>query len=187
VKVIEKILGKGNLMFKIILIIVFLLIAAVLIFAATKPDSFRIERSRSIKASPEAVSALLIDFKQWSAWSPWEEKDPGMQRRYSGAPSGVGAVYGWEGNKNVGKGRMEILDVQPQKVTIQLDFLAPFEAHNTAEFTLQPEGDSTKLTWAMFGPANYLNKIMTTLMSMEKMVGPDFEAGLTKLKAAAEK
>jgi len=187
VKVIEKILGKGNLMFKIILIIVFLLIAAVLIFAATKPDSFRIERSRSIKASPEAVSALLIDFKQWSAWSPWEEKDPGMQRRYSGAPSGVGAVYGWEGNKNVGKGRMEILDVQPQKVTIQLDFLAPFEAHNTAEFTLQPEGDSTKLTWAMFGPANYLNKIMTTLMSMEKMVGPDFEAGLTNLKAAAEK
>jgi len=187
VKVIEKILGKENLMFKIILIIVFLLIAAVLIFAATKPDSFRIERSRTIKASPEAVSALLIDFKQWSAWSPWEEKDPGMQRRYSGAPSGVGAVYGWEGNKNVGKGRMEILDVQPQKVTIQLDFLAPFEAHNTAEFTLQPEGDSTKLTWAMFGPANYLNKIMTTLMSMEKMVGPDFEAGLTKLKAAAEK
>jgi uncharacterized protein YndB with AHSA1/START domain len=180
-------LGKENRMFKIILIILFLLVAAVLIFAATKPDSFRIERSRTIKASPEAVRALLVDFKQWAAWSPWEEKDPGMQRNYSGVASGVGAVYGWEGNKNVGKGRMEILDVQPQKVTIKLDFLAPFEAHNTAEFTLQPEGDSTKLTWAMFGPATYLSKVMTTLMSMDKMVGPDFEAGLTKLKAAAEK
>jgi uncharacterized protein YndB with AHSA1/START domain len=173
--------------FKIIAIILALLIAAVLIYAATKPDSFRIERSTSIKASPEKVSAYLTDFKQWAAWSPWEEKDPAMKRTYSGAATGKDAIYGWQGNKNVGTGRMEILDVQPQKVTIKLDFLSPFEAHNTAEFTLQPQGDSTKLTWSMFGPANYMSKVMTTVMSMDKMVGPDFEAGLAKLKAAAEK
>jgi hypothetical protein len=110
-----------------------------------------------------------------------------MKRTYSGAATGKDAIYGWQGNKNVGTGRMEILDVQPQKVTIKLDFLSPFEAHNTAEFTLQPQGDSTKLTWSMFGPANYMSKVMTTVMSMDKMVGPDFEAGLAKLKAAAEK
>jgi uncharacterized protein YndB with AHSA1/START domain len=173
--------------FKIIAIILALLIAAVLIYAATKPDSFRIERSTSIKASPEKISAYLTDFKQWAAWSPWEEKDPAMKRTYSGAATGKDAIYGWQGNKNVGTGRMEILDVQPQKVTIKLDFLSPFEAHNTAEFTLQPQGDSTKLTWSMFGPANYMSKVMTTVMSMDKMVGPDFEAGLAKLKAAAEK
>ena len=173
-------------MFKTIAIIVALIIAAVLIYAATKPDNFRIERSTTIKAPPEKISAYLSDFKQWAAWSPWEEKDPTMKRTFSGAASGKGAIYGWEGNKNVGTGRMEVLDVQPQKVTIKLDFLAPFEAHNTAEYTMQPEGDSTKLTWAMFGPANYMSKVMTTVMSMEKMVGPDFEAGLAKLKVAAE-
>ena len=174
-------------MLKTIAIIIVLLIAALLIYAATKSDSFRIERSTTIKAPPEKISAYLTDFKQWAAWSPWEEKDPAMKRTFSGAASGKGAVYGWEGNKNVGTGRMEILDVQPQKVTVKLDFLAPFEAHNTAEYTMQPEGDSTKLTWAMFGPANYMSKVMTTVMSMEKMVGPDFEAGLAKLKTAAEK
>jgi uncharacterized protein YndB with AHSA1/START domain len=174
-------------MLKTIAIILALLIAAVLIYAATKPDDFRIERSTTIKAPPEKVSAYLTDFKQWAAWSPWEAKDPVMKRTYSGAVTGKGAVYGWEGNKEVGTGRMEILDVQPQKVTIKLDFLAPFEAHNTAEFTMQAEGDSTKLTWAMFGPANYMTKVMSVVMSMDKMVGPDFEAGLAKLKTAAEK
>jgi uncharacterized protein YndB with AHSA1/START domain len=174
-------------MFKIIIIIIALLIAAVLIYAATKPDSFRIERSTVIKAPPEKISAYLTDFKQWAAWSPWEEKDPTMKRTYSGATSGKGTIYGWEGNKNVGTGRMEILDVQLQKVTIKLDFLSPFEAHNTAEYVLEPQGDSTKLTWSMFGPSNYMSKVMSVVMSMDKMVGPDFEAGLAKLKAAAEK
>lgn len=174
-------------MFKTIAIIIVLLIAAVLIYAATKPDSFRIERSTTIKASPEAISAYLTDFKQWAAWSPWEAKDPAMKRTFSGAANGQGAIYGWEGNKNVGTGRMEILDVQPQKVTIKLDFFSPFEAHNTTEYVLEPQGDSTKLTWAMFGPSNYMSKVMSVVMNMDKMVGPDFEAGLTKLKAAAEK
>ncbi len=174
-------------MFKIIVIILALLIAAVLIYAATKPDTFRIERSTTIKASPEKISTYLIDFKQWADWSPWDKKDPTMKRTFSGAASGQGAIYDWEGNKEVGTGRMEILDEQPQKVTIKLDFLAPFEAHNTAEFTMQPEGGSTKLTWAMHGPANLMTKVIHLFMSMEKMVGPDFEAGLAKLKTAAEK
>lgn len=174
-------------MLKTIAIILALLIAAVLIYAATKPDSFRIERITTIKASSEKISTYLIDFKQWAAWSPWEEKDPAMKRTYSGAATGKGAIYGWEGNKNVGTGRMEILDVQPQKVTVKLDFLAPFEAHNTAEFTLQPQGDTTQVAWAMHGPANLMTKIIHIFMSMDKMVGPDFETGLAKLKAAAEK
>ena len=174
-------------MLKTIAIIIALLIAAVLIYAATKPDSFRIERSTTIKAPPEKISAYLTDFKQWAVWSPWEEKDLAMKRTFSGAANGQGAVYGWEGNNNVGTGRMEILDVQPQKVTIKLDFLKPFEAHNTTEYVLEPQGGSTKVTWAMFGPSNYMSKVMSVFMSMDKMVDPDFEAGLAKLKAVAEK
>lgn len=174
-------------MLKTIALVVVLLIAGVLLFALTKPDTFRIERSTVIKAPPEKVSGYLTDFKQWAAWSPWEAKDPAMKRSYSGLASGKGAVYGWEGNKNVGTGRMEILDAQPQKVSIKLDFLAPFEAHNTADFTLEPQGDSTKLTWVMYGPSNYMSKVMSVVMSMEKMVGPDFETGLSNLKALAEK
>jgi uncharacterized protein YndB with AHSA1/START domain len=174
-------------MLKIIAIIIALLIAAVLVYAATKPDTFRIERSTTIKAPPEKINAYLSDFKQWAAWSPWEEKDPSMKRTHSGSASGKGALYAWEGNNKVGSGSMEVLDVQPQKVTVKLDFLKPFEAHNTAEFVLEPQGDSTKVTWAMFGPSTYISKVMTTVFSMDKMVGPDFEAGLARLKASAEK
>jgi uncharacterized protein YndB with AHSA1/START domain len=174
-------------MFKVIGLVIALLIAGVLIYATTKPDTFRMERTITIKAPPEKINAFLSDFKQWAAWSPWEEKDPAMKRSYSGAVSGKGAVYGWEGNNKVGTGSMEVMDVQPQKVTVKLDFLKPFEAHNTADFILEPQGDSTKVTWAMFGPSNYANKVMNVVFSMDKMVGPDFEAGLAKLKAAAEK
>jgi carbon monoxide dehydrogenase subunit G len=174
-------------MFKIIAIIIALAIAAILIYAATQPDSFRMERSVVIKAPPEKIGAYLTDFKQWAAWSPWENKDPAMKRTYSGSNTGVGSVYDWTGNNNVGTGRMEIMDVKTNKVTIKLDFLKPFEAHNTAEFALEQQGDSTKVVWAMFGPARYINKVMNVLVGMDKMVGPDFEAGLAKLKAAAEK
>jgi uncharacterized protein YndB with AHSA1/START domain len=174
-------------MFKLIGLVLVLLIAGVLIYASTKPDTFRMERSTIIKAPPEKISAYLSDFKQWAAWSPWDEKDPAMKRSFSGAASGKGAIYGWEGNNKVGTGSMEVLEVQPQKVSVKLDFLKPFEAHNTADFILEPQGDSTKVTWAMFGPANLMTKVVHVFMSMDKMVGPDFEAGLAKLKAAAEK
>jgi uncharacterized protein YndB with AHSA1/START domain len=174
-------------MFKIIAIIIVLAIAAILIYAATLPDTFRMERSTVIKTSPEKVSAKLTDFKQWASWSPWENRDPEMKRTYSGAATGQGSVYDWTGNNKVGTGRMEISDVQPNKVSIKLDFLKPFEAHNMAEFVLEPQGESTKVTWSMFGPMRYINKVMNTVASMDKMVGPDFEEGLAKLKVAAEK
>ncbi|MFH0350442.1 MAG: SRPBCC family protein [Chromatiales bacterium] len=134
-------------MFKIIAIAVVVVIAALLMFAATRPDSFRIERSPGIKASPEKVFAFINDFRQWTPWSPWEKIDPDLKRSYSGAASGKGTVYAWEGNNKVGMGRMEIMDsTPPAKIIIKLDFLKPFEAPNTAEFTLEAKGDTTNVT-----------------------------------------
>ncbi len=175
-------------MLKTIAIIIAVLIAGVLIFAATKPDTFRVERSASIKAPPEKIFAILNDFKQWGAWSPWEKKDPAMKRSFGATTAGKGATYGWEGNKDVGTGSMTITEAVPStKLAINLDFLKPFEAHNIAEFTLTAQGDTTNVTWAMHGPANFMTKIVHVFMNMDKMVGPDFEAGLANLKAAAEK
>ena len=175
-------------MLKTIAIVVVVLIAGVLLFAATKPDTFRVERSASIKAPPEKIFAILNDFKQWGAWSPWEKKDPAMKRNFGATTSGKGATYGWEGNKDVGTGSMTITESTPfSKLAINLDFLKPFEAHNVAEFTLTAQGDTTLVTWAMHGPANYMTKIIHVFMNMDKMVGSDFEAGLANLKAVAEK
>lgn len=175
-------------MLKTIALIAVLLLAGVLIYAATKPDSFRIERRISIQAPPDKVHALINSFDSWAQWSPWEKKDPAMQRTRSGPASGKGSQYSWEGNKNVGKGSMTITEsTAPSRVLIQLDFLAPFEAHNMAEFTLTPKGDSTEVVWAMYGPSNYVSKLMQVFFSMDAMVGPDFEAGLTSMKQAAEK
>lgn len=175
-------------MFKILAIVVVVVLAAILLFAATKPDTFRVERTATIKAAPEKAFALINDFHSWNTWSPYEKKDPDMKRAYSGAANGKGAIYEWDGNKNVGKGRMEITESTPSSlIVIKLDFLSPFEAHNTAEFTLQPQGDSTQVTWAMYGPANYVSKLMSVFFSMDKMIGDDFAIGLANLKAAAEK
>ncbi|MBX3659128.1 MAG: SRPBCC family protein [Ramlibacter sp.] len=175
-------------MLKTIALVLVLLVAGVLIYAATKPDTFRIERSITIKAPPEKVHALISNFDAWAQWSPWEKKDPAMKRTRSGPPSGVGSVYAWDGNKAVGQGRMEITEsTVPSRVLIKLDFISPFEAHNMADFTLTPQGDGTRVNWAMVGPSPYISKLMTTFFSMEAMVGPDFEAGLSSLKALAEK
>jgi len=175
-------------MFKKITIVVAALIAALLVFAATRPDTFRVQRAASIKAPPEKVFALLNDFQRWEAWSPWEKKDPAMRRTFSVVTSGKGAQYAWEGNKDVGQGRMEIAEsVAPSKVAITLDFVKPFEAHNTVEFTLEPKGEATNVTWAMQGDTPYLAKIVHVFLDMDKMVGKDFEAGLANLKTLAEK
>ncbi len=175
-------------MFKKIAIVVAVLIAAVLAFAATKPDTFRVQRAASIKAPPEKIFAVLNDFQRWETWSPWEKKDPAMKRTFSVVSSGKGAVYSWEGNKEVGEGRMEIAEsVPPSRLAIKLDFLKPFEAHNTVQFTLEPKGDATSVTWAMQGPSPYLVKIMHVFVDMDSLVGKDFEAGLANLKAVAEK
>jgi uncharacterized protein YndB with AHSA1/START domain len=175
-------------MLNTIAIIVVVLIAGVLIFAATKPDTFRVRRSASIKAPPEKIYALINDFKRWEAWSPWEKKDPAMKKTFGAVTSGKGATYAWEGNKDVGKGRMEIAESVPSsKIALRLDFEMPFEAHNTVEFTLEPEGGATKVMWTMHGPSNYISKLMQVFVSMDRMVGKDFEAGLANLAAVAEK
>ncbi|HSW11680.1 MAG TPA: SRPBCC family protein [Solimonas sp.] len=173
-------------MIRYMLVAVLSSIVALLLFAATRPDSFRVERSTLVQAPPAAIQPLIEDFHRWTAWSPWEHRDPAMKRTYSGAERGIGAAYAWEGNSEVGSGRMEILESTPQKIVIKLDFITPFEGHNTAEFTLVPEGNSTRVGWAMFGPANYLSKVMGLLFNMDKMIGKDFEAGLASLKTAAE-
>jgi uncharacterized protein YndB with AHSA1/START domain len=178
-------------MFEIIAIIAVVLaivIAIVLILAATKPDRFSVQRAATIKAPPEKIFPAISDFHQWTSWSPWEHRDPAMKRTYSGADSGKGAVYAWDGNKNVGSGRMEILDVSvPSKIVIKLDFLKPFEAHNTAEFTMLPQGDATNLTWVMHGPLVFMAKVMHVFINMDRMIGKDFEAGLANLKRITEK
>ena len=174
-------------MLKTIAIVVVVLIAGVLVFAATKPDTFRVQRSASIKAPPEKISAVLSDFHGWQAWSPWEKMDPAMKRSYSGAEKGKGAAYAWEGNGKVGQGRMEIIDAAPSRVALNLDFIKPFEAHNKVVFTLTPKGDATEVNWAMQGPVPYMAKIVHVFMDMDGMVGKDFEAGLANLKAVTEK
>jgi hypothetical protein len=175
-------------MFKKISLIALGIIAGILIIAAFKPGEFRVERSLAIKAPPETIFPLINDLRAFTTWSPYEKLDPAMKRKHSGAPSGKGAAYEWEGNENVGQGRMEIThSTPPVSVLIQLDFLKPFEAHNTASFTLKPEGDTTVVTWAMFGPAPYLSRVMTVFFSMDNMVGGQFEEGLANLKQLAEK
>lgn len=175
-------------MLKMIAIAVVVLLVGVLVLAAMKPDVFRVQRTTVIKAPPEKLFALLEDFNNWSAWSPYEKFDPDMKRTISGAAKGKGAVYEWEGKGKAGAGRMEILDSTPHsKITIKLDFTKPFEAHNTAEFSFEPEGDATRVTWAMHGPNRFIAKIMQVFSDMDRMIGKDFETGLANLKAIAEK
>lgn len=175
-------------MIKKILLVLVVLLAALLIYAATLPDTFRVQRSATIKAPPEKVYAMIDDFNAWRAWSPREKLDPAMKRTMSGAPKGKGAVYEWDGDKNVGAGRMEIVESStPSKVAIQLDFLRPFASSNTAVFTLEPKGDATNVTWVMQGPSTYVTKVISVFASMDSMIGKDFEAGLANMKAIAEK
>jgi carbon monoxide dehydrogenase subunit G len=162
-------------------------IIALLAYAATRPDTFRIERSTVIQAPAEKIFGFVNDLHQWTAWSPWENIDPALKRTYSGPQSGKGAGYAWEGNNKVGSGRMEITDAAaPSKVVIRLDFLKPFEAHNTADFAFARQGDATKVTWAMFGPSPFISKLMGTFFNMERMVGGQFEQGLANLKRISE-
>lgn len=175
-------------MIKTFALVAAVLIAAVLLFAATRPDTFRIERSATIRATPDKIYPFLEDFRRWPAWSPYENKDPAMKRTFGGATSGKGATYAWEGNKDIGAGSMEIADATPpERLTLKLDFTRPFVAHNLVDFTLTPAGDGTRVTWAMHGPNTYVGKVMQIFFSMDTMVGKDFEAGLASLKAAAEK
>jgi hypothetical protein len=174
-------------MFKKIALAVVVVIVAVLAYAATRPGSLHVQRAASIKATPDKIAPLITDFHRWSAWSPYEKVDPAMKRTYSGAANGKGAVYEWEGNGDVGQGRMEITDTSPSRVTIKLDFIKPFEGHNVAEFALVPQGDTTNVTWSMAGPTPYLGKLIGVFINMDTMIGKDFETGLANMKAIAEK
>ena len=168
------------------------IVLAVLVGAADvrRDEAGYIPRRALIEHESTAGEDLPVhhELRSWRLWSPYEKKDPGMQRTYSGSPMGKGAVYEWDGNKDVGRGRMEITDASaPSKVIIKLDFIAPFEGHNIAEFALEPQGDVTNVTWAMHGPSPLLAKVMHIFMNIDKMIGDDFEAGLLNLKAAVEK
>lgn len=170
-----------------VLIVLAVVVGGVLLMAAMRPNTFRVHRSATTKASPEAIFAHLNDLHRWNAWSPWEKLDPAMQRTHSGAPSGVGAIYEWHGNKKVGRGRMEIIESRPPElVRLKLDFFEPFESHNTTDFTLEPTPDGTRISWEMNGPANFMSKVMGLFVNMDRMVGNDFEKGLASLKALSE-
>ncbi len=162
-------------------------IIGVLAYATTRPDDFRVQRTAAIKAPPDKIFPFINDFRRWTAWSPFEKVDPDMKRTYGAVSAGPGATYAWDGDKNIGAGSMTMVDSSPAKVIIRLDFLRPFEAHNIAEFTLVPAGDSTNVTWSMHGPVPYFAKIIHMFMNMDRMVGGQFDAGLADLKAAAEK
>jgi uncharacterized protein YndB with AHSA1/START domain len=176
------------IMLKTVVIVAVVFLIALLGYTATRPDSFRMQRSMLIEAPPEKVFALISDFKQWPAWSPWEKLDPNMKRTHSGAERGVGAAYDWDSPTKAGTGRMEIKQAVPaSNVTIQLNFIKPFAAQNTAEFTLQGQANNTtQVTWAMYGPNPYLAKLMQVFISMDSMVGKDFEEGLGNLKRVVE-
>lgn len=174
-------------MFKIVLTALALLPVILLIYAATRPNTFRVERSISIKASAEKVFPLINELPQWENWSPWKKVDPALKRNYSGPASGKGAACEWFGNKEVGQGRMEVTDsTSPDKVLIKIDILVPFEAHNSVEFTIAAQGDGTLVSHAMSGPNPLFARFMGIFFNVDKMIGKKFEEGLTNLKQLAE-
>jgi hypothetical protein len=171
----------------IVAVVIAVPVAGILLYATTRPDTFRVERTAEIKAPPEKIYPLIADLRRNTEWSPWEKKDPGMKRTYGGAPSGVGATYEWAGNSEIGSGRIEITEASPSKVAMKLDFIEPFEAHNLADFTLVPAGGGTNVTWAIHGPMPYISKVITMFCDMDQMIGKEFETGLADLKKVAEK
>jgi hypothetical protein len=175
-------------MLKIIAIIVVVLVAAVLLFATTRPDTFRVQRTSSIQAPPDKIFPLINDLHRFNTWNPYEKRDPNLKGSYSGAASGKGAAYAFEGNRDVGKGSLEISESSPSsRVVMQLRMTEPMAASNEIEFILEPKGEVTNVTWSMHGQVPYLGKVIQLFFDMDRMVGGDFEAGLASLKAVAER
>lgn len=174
-------------MLKKILITLAVIIAVVLVLAAFQPSEFRVTRSATIAAPAAVIFSEINDFHRWAAWSPWEKLDPAMKRTFEGPATGAGAVYGWEGNNDVGSGRMTITESRPAElINIRLEFFKPMPGVCPAEFTFRSEGAATTVTWTMSGTNNYLSKILCVFMNMDKMIGGDFEKGLAELKRIAE-
>ena len=174
-------------MLKKILIAIAAIVVVFVVVVAIQPSEFRIVRSATISAPAPAVFAQVNDFHNWEAWSPWAKVDPAMKQAYEGPPAGTGAIYTWAGNDQVGEGRMTLTESRPSDlIRIKLEFLKPFAATNTAEFTFKPEGNQTVVTWSMTGKNNFIAKAVHLFMNMDKMVGGDFEKGLAQLKSVAE-
>ncbi len=170
-----------------IVAVIVVAVLAVLGIAAARPNSFRITRQATIRAPAEKVFALINDFHEWTKWSPWKKMDPALNRNYSGAAAGKGAIYGWNGNKKVGEGRMEIVDTQPpSRIDIKLDLVKPFEAHNSTVVTFTPRDGGTLVEWAMSGQSPFMFKLMGLFTNMDQMIGKDFEAGLANMKKDVE-
>lgn len=162
-------------------------IVVVLGLAMRQPDVFTVQRTATIQAPPEKVYAVLEDFRRWQAWSPFE-RDPGMKRTISEPARGKGATYAWDGNNDVGAGRMEITEAAPpNKLVLKLDFIKPFATSNVVEYTLVPKGNATDVTWSMRGPMPFISRVICVFVDMDRMVGKDFEAGLAKLGTVATK
>lgn len=173
------VLGIGAVMITAVIV--------VLLLAATKPNRFRVERSIGIAAPAGKIFPLLEDLRQQRFWSPWEQKDPDMKRTYSGAERGVGAIYEWDGDRNIGAGRQEIIAVTPsEKIEARIEFFRPMQASNRFEFLLEPAGNGTRVTWAIFGPMPFMSRVMSIFMSFDKMIGSEFEKGLSELKQLSE-
>ncbi len=176
---------------KTLLIFAGVIVAAIVVIlavAATRPDTFEVQRAAVIQAPPEKIFPLIEDFHAWAGWSPWEKKDPAMKRSFSGPAMGKGAVYAWEGNSEVGQGSMEIVeDSPPSKLVLKLDFVKPFEGHNVVTFTLAPQGETTNVTWTMEGASPFFAKVIGLFCDMDSMIGKEFETGLAALKTLAEK
>jgi uncharacterized protein YndB with AHSA1/START domain len=172
---------------KAVLLLILVVVVCVLGLALTRPGTYHVERSTNIATSPATVFAVVNDFHNWPAWSPWEKLDPAMRRNYEGAPSGKDAAYSWVGNDKAGTGRMTIIESQPDsRIAMRLEFEKPMKDTSQASFAFSPEGSGTKVTWALDGNLNFLGKVMCVFASMDKMVGPDFEKGLGSLKTLAE-
>ncbi|MEP6573454.1 MAG: SRPBCC family protein [Gemmatimonadota bacterium] len=171
-----------------IVVILVVLIAGLLAYAATRPDSLRVERTDRIMAPADRIFPLINDLHSWGSWSPYERYDAAMKKVFSGAPLGKGAVYTWDGNAKVGAGRMEIIEsTTPSRIVIKLDFVRPYEGHTTATFNLTPSADGTSVSWTMVGPSSFMTKLMGIFMNMDKMIGDDFARGLTNLRSVAER
>jgi uncharacterized protein YndB with AHSA1/START domain len=171
---------------KLILCSLAALAAVLLAVIASQPSACRFARSTTIAAPPAKVFPLVNDFHNWT-WNPWSKIDPAMTQTYDGAPAGVGALYGWSGNSEVGEGRMTIVESRPDElVRVRLEFVRPFSGANTAEFTFRPVGDQTTVTWTMTGKNSFLAKAIHLVLDMDQMIGGRFETGLAEMKALAE-
>ena len=174
-------------MLEIILIAAAVVVIAFVAIVAMQPSEFRVTRSAAMAARAPEVFAQVNDLRKWDAWSPWAKLDPAAKATFEGPPAGTGAAFAWAGNNKIGEGRMTITDSSPNKlVRFRLEFVKPFKATNTAEFTFSPEGGRTVVTWSMSGTNNFMAKAVGLFINCEKMVGGQFEQGLANMKGVVE-